>query len=181
MVDMSTAPRADMSGIWAAIGTGDSGDRLARPVPVRDQHGRLRRNPAGEWDWFYTLDSGLQSWIRRNVMGADGLTPDDCAAITGHGYDVDAWAATLVDACKVARDRGAADDWSGEYAQDDDDDLIGPHELAALVGVHPDAVRKMRQRDQLPEPFAVLSNMPIWTLGAVRTWAAETGRTLDAA
>lgn len=168
-----------MSGIWQAIGTGDSGERLARPVPVRDRQGRLRRNPAGEWDWFYVLDTGLQEWIRRNVMGPGGLTPDDCAAITGHGYDVDSWAQSLIAACKVARDRSSSDDWHGEFAADDDDELLGPDELAELLSVSRGAIRQWRHRGLLPAPAFELSGMPIWTLGAIRTWAAETGRTID--
>lgn len=153
-------------------------DLLARPRPTRSRGGQLRRDPAGEWDWFYLLDQGLQRWIRRYVMGADGLAPDDVSSLVGFA-DVDTWAAALVTACQVARDRSAADDWTGEYAADDDLELLGPAELADLLGVTLSAVRQMRHRGRLPAARFELSSMPIWTLGDVREWAAETGRTLD--
>jgi hypothetical protein len=152
-------------------------DKLARPVPVR-RHGRLYRDPAAEWDWYYLLDAGLRAWIRRNVMAADGIAPDELAALAGWD-DVTEWAAALVSACNVARDRRAADSWADDVDTDDADELVGPDELAELLQVSRSTVRQWRHRGLLPAPDFTLSSMPIWTLRTVRDWAALTGRTID--
>lgn len=154
-------------------------DKLARPVPAR-RNGRLYRDPAAEWDWYYLLDDGLRAWIRRNVMAADGLPPDELAALAGWD-DVTVWARDLVSACNVARDRHAATSWDETYAADDDDELMGPDELAELLQVSRAAIRQWRHRGLLPAPDFTLSSLPIWTLRTVRDWAALTGRTIDTA
>lgn len=154
-------------------------DKLARPVPVR-RRGRLYRNPAAEWDWFYVLDAGLQAWIRRNVMAADGLPPDELAELAGWD-DVETWGAALVSACNVARDRDVSSSWDDTYAADDDGDLVGPDELAGLLDVSRATIRQWRHRGLLPAADLELSGLPIWTLRTVRDWAALTGRTIDAA
>lgn len=160
------------------------GQLLATPTPKRATTGdrrRMLRDPRAEWDWFYLLDVGCQAWIRRHAMSAtSGLQPDQVAGLAGYEY-IDDWAAALEQAVKVARDRVAADDWAGEYAAEDDDELIGPDELADYLGVRRPAIRQMRHRGQLPTPAFELSAMPIWTLGAIREWATLTGRTLEQA
>jgi predicted DNA-binding transcriptional regulator AlpA len=52
------------------------GNKLARPVPVRDRSGKWHRNPGGEWDWFYALADSERLFIQRTYMVADGLAPD---------------------------------------------------------------------------------------------------------
>jgi hypothetical protein len=157
-------------------------ERLAHPHHVRDRYGHLRRDPAGEWDWYYLLDEGLRRWIVRNCMGpvGTGLELDDLSALVGFD-SVDDWAREFVQACRVARDRSSANDFDGVTAADDDDELLGPHELADFLGVERSTIRQWRCRDLLPVPDFELSAMPVWTLKTVREWAAETGRTIETA
>jgi hypothetical protein len=152
-------------------------ERLRPPTPVATRTGKWRRDPAGEWDWYYQLDDGLQSWIRRHAMAnvGHGCLPDDLADLTGYGY-VNEWAEAFVSACQVARD--SADHW-GEYAAPDDDELLGPDEFAHLLQVSRGAVRQWRKRGLLPAAAFELSGMPIWTLGEIRQWACDTGRTIE--
>jgi hypothetical protein len=154
-------------------------ERLAPPTPIRA--GRIwRRDPRAEYDAFYLLDAGLQTYIRRRVMGnaGQGLPPDEVSTLAGYD-DVSEWWADLVDACKLARDRSAADDWSGEYAAEDDLELIGPDELSDLLNVTRGAIRQWRRRGLLPRPDMTISSVPIWHLGTIRQWAADSGRTIE--
>jgi hypothetical protein len=174
---------ADRSELLRLLGE----DRLARPVPAVTAQGLERRDPRPEWNWFYCLDAGLQRYIadgRHGVMvwangsSGNGLAPDDLASAAGYDY-VETWADALVNACKLARDRGASDDWAGDYAPEDDETLLGPDELAAYLGVSTPTVRKWRERGNGPRVAFRLSGMDHWTLGDVRQWAADTGRILE--
>jgi hypothetical protein len=153
-------------------------ERLARPQPIRTRAGQYRRNPAAEWDWFYGLDDGLRRWIADNAMAADGLAPDQLAELVGFEY-VEEWAVSFVSACEVARDRSVARDWDDTCAADDDEELVGPDELAELLQVSRPTIRQWRHRGLLPDADQTISGLPIWTLRTVRAWAAMTGRTID--
>lgn len=54
--------------------------------------------------------------------------------------------------------------------------LVGPHEVAALLGVKVATVHMWRSRGVMPEPDYVLSRVPIWRESVIRKWAKETGR-----
>lgn len=56
-------------------------------------------------------------------------------------------------------------------------DVVGPREVAGRLGVGVSAVSNWQTRDQrFPRPVARVSGVPLWTWGAVETWAAATGR-----
>ena len=176
--------RDNLIGRRAASGlealTGNGGDRLAPPAPVRDRAGHYRRNPAAEWDAFYSCPDDVRQYIRRHLFAprGSGLAVDDLADLAG--MDVPTWWDAVITAAGAMRERDRVDNWELE-ALEDDADLVGPAELADLVGADRDTVRQWRKRGQLLEPDFTLDGgrCPVWTLGRVREWAAITGRTLE--
>lgn len=153
---------------------------LARPRMRRDRYGRFHRDSAAEWDWYYELSPTERRWIDTHATSSTGtLRPDVAATNAGYG-SVDEWAAALIDAMRHARNRDA---WNRDVLADDepepdpeDDELLGPAEVADLLHVTRAAIRKMRERGQLPTPAFELSGLPVWYFGDVRSWAIRTGR-----
>jgi hypothetical protein len=52
-------------------------------------------------------------------------------------------------------------------------DLVGPVEIADLLGVQRDTVHKWRHRKLLPEPLVILSGTPIWEWDVILRWAED--------
>ncbi len=55
---------------------------------------------------------------------------------------------------------------------------VGVHEIALLLGVEPATVSSWRQRKRLPNPEGYLNKgrTPFWKQGEILDWAAATGR-----
>ena len=158
-----------------------AGNRIARPRPTRDRWGRWHRDPAGEMDWFYGLPEIERAYVQRNYMAPDG-TPVDVLA-TMVEMEVEQWGDAFINALRAARDlklRNAdvfSADWeAANIAADEDDELMGPDEVAALLVVKRNTIAQWRHRGKLPEPYATLSGMPIWRRGDVMAWAVDTCR-----
>ena len=54
--------------------------------------------------------------------------------------------------------------------------MLGPHEVAALLGVKPGTVAAWLWRGVMVAPDATISGVPLWRRDTIVTWAAETGR-----
>jgi predicted DNA-binding transcriptional regulator AlpA len=52
--------------------------------------------------------------------------------------------------------------------------LVGLAELAEMLGVSKHAALRYSQRDDFPEPIAVLRATPVWTRAEVKAWARKT-------
>lgn len=156
-----------------------SGSTLARPTPVRTRQGQWRRDPAGEWDWYYQLEQSARSWISRNLMSPTGCSPDEMAGDAGFDY-VDQWAEKLVQAVDLVRSRALrdVDPLAAEYDQGGADpyELLGPEEVSELLHVARNTLAQWRHRGLLPAPDLELSGMQIWERHTVTEWAALTGR-----
>lgn len=61
------------------------------------------------------------------------------------------------------------------------EDLVGPAEIAARLGVSPGLVRLWRHRGLMPEPVAVVSRAPVWEWADVAAWAQARRAPGDAA
>jgi predicted DNA-binding transcriptional regulator AlpA len=151
--------------------------KLSRPVPVRDRWGRYKRDPGGEWDWFYDLPADERAYISRAHMTATGLHPDELAT----------WLATDTDTAMnrwvlaARRARAHADTLADDYDTScvDDNELLGPDEVADLLCVQRNTLAQWRKRGQLPEPYKVLSSLPIWRRCDVIEWAQLTNRRIE--
>ncbi len=55
-------------------------------------------------------------------------------------------------------------------------DLVGPNEIADMLGVKRQTVYVWRNRRLIPEPEWTVSGSPIWQRKTVEKWAKETGR-----
>jgi predicted DNA-binding transcriptional regulator AlpA len=49
-------------------------------------------------------------------------------------------------------------------------DLLGLQEAAAYLGLHKEQIRRLRALGTFPEPLAVLSMGPVWTLEQIRAY-----------
>jgi predicted site-specific integrase-resolvase len=58
-------------------------------------------------------------------------------------------------------------------------DILGPGEVAELLGVTPITVARWRRDGVLPEPDAMLKRVAVWERDTVLLWARETGRLTD--
>jgi len=54
--------------------------------------------------------------------------------------------------------------------------VLGPTEIAALLGVSRGRANQLLARDGFPAPVAVLSTGRVWAYEAVADWARGTGR-----
>ena len=156
------------------------GNKIRKPRPVRElRGGQWRRDPAGEFDWYYQLPATERAYVSREYMAANGAPIDALASNAGYGVAVDAFADDLVAAIRAARSRRLTlvdpDGWN-EETPEDDDELLGPAEVADLLNVKRNTLAKWRERGKLPEPYTVLSGLPIWRRGDVMAFVVETGR-----
>lgn len=55
-------------------------------------------------------------------------------------------------------------------------DLVGPVEIAKLLGVQLATVYRWRTRNVLPDPQWTISGSPIWERTDILQWAMETNR-----
>ncbi|HET7329143.1 MAG TPA: hypothetical protein VFJ14_17870 [Nocardioidaceae bacterium] len=54
--------------------------------------------------------------------------------------------------------------------------LVGPQEIAELLGVQTATVHRWMARDLLPDPTQRISGVPIWHWPLIESWARDTGR-----
>jgi predicted DNA-binding transcriptional regulator AlpA len=54
--------------------------------------------------------------------------------------------------------------------------LIGPKDVADMLGVKRSTVYMWRYYDQLPEPVQVVARVPLWRRGDIIKWAKKTNR-----
>lgn len=77
---------------------GDAKVRSPRPSRRR---GRLHRDSAGEYDWYYRLTDAMRARVRREVFSPEGV---DCDVLASRvGLSLDEWASRLVDALEPER------------------------------------------------------------------------------
>jgi hypothetical protein len=50
----------------------------------------------------------------------------------------------------------------------DNNELLGPQELAAAYGVSVALIHQWRKRDKLPPAWRVISGVPLWHWGEIR-------------
>lgn len=55
-------------------------------------------------------------------------------------------------------------------------DIMGPQEVAELLGVKAVTVRTWRSKGMMPDPDMIVSRVPIWTSGTIIRWAVQTGK-----
>lgn len=55
-------------------------------------------------------------------------------------------------------------------------DIVGPTEIADLLGVHRVTVDRWRRDGDLPPPDAVLARGPVWRTSRILAWAENTNR-----
>ena len=160
------------------------GCAILRPRPVRDRRGVWHRDPAGELDWFYALAPRERAYISRHYMAPTGVECDVLSTVSGFDSLYE-WADALLAAIRGARGRtmSSSDVFSPQWEEaaeaswsDDDDELLGPDEVAALLSVKRNTLAQWRHREKLPEPYMTLSGLPIWRRGDVMAFAVDTGR-----
>jgi len=154
--------------------------KVRRPVRVDG-----RRPAGGEWDWYYALPRGERAAVSRDFMDPDGILPD---VLAGHlAMEIDEAMAHWLDCVRMTRRGGRlgtkvsdADEW-GSY--DDHvstrinlDDLVGPAEVAAALGVAHRTVHQWRLRGVMPEPLVILTGTALWSWPDIESWAQATGR-----
>ena len=151
-------------------------DQLMRPTPVRDRWGRWHRDPGGQWDWFYELEPVERKYIAgRHMNGV--LGPDDVADRLH--TDIDSAMAQWLSAIRLERCGDPLDD---DYLSCEDDGMenygwAGPDEVCNMLAIQRNTLVVWRRRNLgFPEPAFTLSNLPIWSISAVRDWAALTNR-----
>lgn len=172
-----TALDYDLLGEVARI---TSENAIRRPVPVRDRWGRWHRDPAGEFDWFYALPELERAYVSRYYMSATGVEVDVLATMTA--LDIDEWAERFISSVRAARHRKMrsldvlSEEWGEMSSADDEDELMGPDEVASLLVVKRNTLAQWRHRGNLPSPYMVLSGLPIWRRGDVMAFAVITGR-----
>lgn len=55
-------------------------------------------------------------------------------------------------------------------------DIVGPQEIALMLGVQVNTVHAWTKRGLMPAPERVISKVPLWTSDVISAWAASTGR-----
>lgn len=59
-------------------------------------------------------------------------------------------------------------------------DLVGPSEIATMLGVHRQQVTRWRRNGKMPEPVAVLQgDRPVWYRSQIVSWAMENGKAVS--
>lgn len=154
---------------------------IARPRPERDRYGRWHRDPGGQWDWFYGLEPAERDYVRARHMSELGPGPDEVA--TRLGLEIDPAMEHWLETVRLTRSRhlALADPLDDDYGDPspDDDELMGPDEVAAYLQVKRNTIAQWRHRRILPAPDFILSGMPVWRRGDIASWARNTGRELE--
>lgn len=57
-------------------------------------------------------------------------------------------------------------------------ELVGPHEIARMLGVSRQRVNQLANDPGFPEPLAVLAMGKVWLRRDIVRWAREHGRTI---
>ena len=164
-----------MSITYDAVGEIDrltNGRKMMRPRPARGKGGRWERDHGAQWDWYYELvDPSERAYLSSHFMADMGFSPDE--------IDLDAWL-QMVRLARKAEFDPLADDYMAadapEISEVDSGEIVGPQEVAELLCVEVGTVHQWRKRDLLPEPFQVVSKVPLWRLGEITTWAESCGR-----
>jgi hypothetical protein len=163
-----------------------AGGKLARPVPIRDRWGRMRRAPGGEWDWFYELEPSERRWLSAHHMTELGAAPDEVA--TMHGVSVDEAMGRWLLYVRLSRARSTplGDDFDPSDALPDDavslSSLVGPSEVGVMLGVRSNTVAQWRVRfPDFPLPLATISGVRLWHRTDVIEWASAHGRLVESA
>ena len=150
--------------------------KLRRPSPVRGHDGRWQRDPAGEWDWFYELPKLDREYISAHHFADVGIGMSDLAELMG--ADIAEAEKRFLQLARVARrrfiDAESRDDYQPEILTWSD--IVGPGEVAELLGVKVQTVAMWQLRKVLPMPSRVISRIPLWSRSEILDWAAETGR-----
>lgn len=125
----------------------------------------------GEFDWFYDLPVSRRRSVARWHMTANGLGIEDLA--TTLDCSIDEAAAQWLEAIDFhARASSILDDFDNQAA-DDSSDILGPHEVAELVGVRLNTIAQWRHRGTGPVPDRVIGMGPLWFRSTVESWFAE--------
>lgn len=56
--------------------------------------------------------------------------------------------------------------------------LASRGELAEMLGISRQRTRTLTEREDFPDPVAILRTGPVWRLEDLQKWAAKVGRTL---
>lgn len=143
--------------------------------PRRRVAGRWVRAEGGEWDWYYALPEATRRRVLGHCSRSIGAHPPDVVAHVAGFETVDAWAAELVAAVCPSK---KADTWAVSEYPDSmfAADLVGPVEIADMLGVKTDTVYQWVNRGTLPPAWATISGTRLWHRVVVEDWARETGR-----
>lgn len=158
------------------------GVRIGKPPRRRDASGRWTRADGGEWDWFYALSDSEREYVRRWHTSADAPQPDAMARQAGFDY-VDDWAEEWMAAVRLTRPSSGSwkaewerADWYADTVAPTPAVLVGPAEVANLLGVKSTTVHQWVARRLLPEPWATISGTRLWPRHEILEWAETTGR-----
>lgn len=123
----------------------------------------------GEWDWYYQLAPVVRRRLLRHCKPG-GVEPDVCARAAGYQY-VDEWAADLVAAITDQTP-------DGEHGPElvAPADLVGPQEVAAMLGVDVATIRQWVKRGVAPTELCTVSGIRLWNRDDIDQWATNTGR-----
>jgi predicted DNA-binding transcriptional regulator AlpA len=142
-------------------------DRLQRPT-----------RKSSNWDaWYEEFTATDRKRLACFTGGA--VSPDELA--TWLDCSIDDALRMWKSACLVALDSGKSDvvdATEGEHAAAAEllESIVGPQEVADMLGVKVETVWQWRKRDILPMPARVISKVPLWSAAAINSWAEETGR-----
>jgi hypothetical protein len=136
------------------------------------------RKGSPEWDVWYNEFSARHRHQCAGFMGG-ALTPEDLADRLYCSTDdaLRAWR----DAVVIELDRGRSDRvdaWEWEMAEQAAllGEILGPQEVADMLGVAVGTVHQWRKRDAIVAPSRIVSGVPLWTRAEVLGWALATGR-----
>ena len=147
--------------------------QLAYPGPRSDATDG-RGNGRGEWDWWYDLPTREQNRLRYH-MSHRGSQPDVWAHAMGYDSTEEAmryWQGLIAE---------SRSEWDMEEPEPDEivaSELVGPGEVAILLGVQRATIRQWRKRGQMPAPILSLlagsgkgDRLPVWRTEDIIEWA----------
>lgn len=65
---------------------------------------------------------------------------------------------------------------TSDYALFVPTDIVGPMEIAERLGTRRQTVAVWKARGLLPEPWRIVSGVPMWEWRDIERWARKTGR-----